>query len=263
MEPLPLLSQCLNNSSNIVGAKMPPSSTNRTSRSTSSSRSDLNAWGNLREHELSLNLCSPENGHWGIMIYRTGERGGHLYHTRFDETIDPDKFFFEHRVQNIESQPTYGRSIVGHFSESERQRVEAALHGYGNTETHLPRRSTNTNCQNFVIGAYQRLEDDGLLEVGTADYFRRFHGCRGEDIGRVLVQDGRSWIPCDQERRSSPVDARYHAPTEEERRPTGRIDMARFEETFVGAVARKDAPPFTAEAHSSSSHTHPCPSPKS
>ncbi|KAI9656884.1 MAG: hypothetical protein M1821_003523 [Bathelium mastoideum] len=233
---------------------MPLGPSRRTSRSTSSSRSDHSTGGSLRDNELSLNLFAEGNGHWGTMVYRTEEKRGQLYHVRSDPLKDPDRFSFDSREQGIESPSAYGRSILGRYSDGERRRVEAALLDYGNTEEHIPRRSTNTNCQTFTTGAYARLEDDGLLAPGNADYFRRFHGHKGKDIRRALLEDGRSWIPAEKFRSSGPIDARFGDPVEE-RRPAGRLNIAGFEDTFGRPRGRDDAPRMLEVRPSSRAHS--------
>ena len=164
-----------------------------------------------QDYDLSINICSPENGHWGMMIYPHGEQSGRMYHVRSDERVDEDKFFYEERDQEVEPQPSFGRSVVSRLSSTERRRAAKIIGDHGSRDENIPRYSRGTNCQTFVSGILGKLEEETLVSAGTQAFFAAQHRRRGEDIATSLQQDGRSWIQAPRNEISGPPDARFGA----------------------------------------------------
>lgn len=198
---------------------------------TSSLSSERSPSGSRRNNDISLNLYSQENGHWATMMYPSGRARGRMYHVRSDREVDQDRFSYDERDQNVESNLSYGRSILGRLSDGERGRAGSVLRDYGSRDENIPRYSQGGNCQTFVTGGLRRLEDEGLLSRGNADFFTRQHGRNGRDIASSLRDANRSWEPAPPRQRTRPPDARFREP--ESRQTTGRLNMGPFEDTIV------------------------------
>lgn len=211
-------------------ARMPRSHMSAHSSRSGTPASERSAGGSRRDHEISWNSYSRINGHWGTMTSQTGADVGRLYHARSNEREDPDKFYYEDRVQDIESRGLHGRSILGRLSEGETQRAGASIRDYGSRDENIPRYSQGQNCQTFTTGVMRRLEGDGFVSSGTAAYFEQQVGRKGTEIASSLQESGRSWIPAATRRRDGP-DATWGVDTNG-RRPPGRLDRGALDKTF-------------------------------
>lgn len=199
-----------------------------TSRSSSGS-SFHSTGGTKRDQEMSLNLYSRDNGHWGIMTYVSDQDRGKIFHARSDEHRDQDKFYYNEREQAIESQSSLGRSRVACMSPRERARAESHIREYGSREENMPRRSQNTNCQDFCTGAMGYMERNGSLRPGHQQYFEAQRGRNGTDIVESLKRDGRSWIPAPLKRIDTP-DAGWS--TLIETKQPSKLNIGAFERTL-------------------------------
>ncbi|KAI0861311.1 hypothetical protein F4860DRAFT_476602 [Xylaria cubensis] len=195
------------------------------SRSSSSS-SSKSAGGSNRDHELSVNFYSEDNGHWSTFVRQRGAKMGTIHHVRSDDARDQDKFYYDERAHNSISPSLYGKSVVGRLSSGEASRAQDSIRRYASNDDNIPRVSRQTNCQTFVGGALGHLEKDGLLKEGHSRYFAQHYGRRGEDIGRDLQRDGRHFELADKQLPQGPPAARYG--DRETRGPTGRLNMAAY-----------------------------------
>ncbi|KAI0471035.1 hypothetical protein GGR56DRAFT_658691 [Xylariaceae sp. FL0804] len=191
----------------------------------SSGDSSKSAGGSIRDHEVSVNFYSPENGHWGTFMRRRGSKNGTLLHVRSDDEKDQDKFRYEDRQQSFESPSLYGSTTVGKLSARETAAARASIRSYGADDKNIPRYSRGTNCQNFVGGSLAQLEQDGLLKAGHSQYLTQHYGRRGEDIGNDLRRDGRHFYQVEEKKKGHPA-ARYGEPSV--RRAPKKLDMAAY-----------------------------------
>ncbi|KAI0466164.1 hypothetical protein F4859DRAFT_498467 [Xylaria cf. heliscus] len=189
----------------------------------SSSDSSRSAGGSNRDHEMSVNFYSPDNGHWATFIRRRGQDAGHIHHVRSDQSRDQDRFYYDERPHRHNSPSLYGRSVIGRFSSGEVSRIQESIRRYASNDDNIPRVSRRTNCQNFVGGTLGRLEQDGFLREGHSRYFEQHYGRRGQDIGRDFQRDGRHFEITQRQQTEGPPAARFN--DRETRGPTGRLNM--------------------------------------
>ncbi|KAI1874927.1 uncharacterized protein JN550_002356 [Neoarthrinium moseri] len=188
--------------------------------------STKSAGGSTRDRELSVNLYSPENGHWAAYMRAKGANDGTIYHVRSDVQKDQDRFYYDEKPQVFQSPSLYGSSVVGRLSSGEAARVEASIRSYASDDRNIPRVSHGTNCQNFVGGALGRLEQDGLVKTGQSQYFSQQYGQRGEDIGKDLQRTGRHFALVQRAKPQGAPAARFGE--QETRRPLGRLNMSAY-----------------------------------
>ncbi|KAI2616940.1 hypothetical protein GGS26DRAFT_439746 [Hypomontagnella submonticulosa] len=188
--------------------------------------SSKSAGGSDRDHELSVNFYSRENGHWSTYMRRQGAATGTIHHVRSDTVRDQDRFYYHEGPQPYESPSLYGSSVVARLSSGEVSKAQASIRDYAGDEDNIPRVSRRTNCQNFVGGALGRLERDGLLKEGHSQYFAQHYGRRGEDIGTDLKRDGRHFELAEKKIYDGPPAARYGEETT--RRAPKKLDMKAF-----------------------------------
>ncbi|KAI0442017.1 hypothetical protein F4803DRAFT_521108 [Xylaria telfairii] len=188
--------------------------------------SSKSAGGSDRDHELSVNFYSEEDGHWSTFIRHREANIGHMHHVRSDTDTDGDRFYYDERRHNYASPSLYGRSVVGRLSSGEANRAQESIRRYASNDDNIPRVSRQTNCQNFVGGALSHLEQDGLLKEGHGRYFAQHYGRRGEDIGSDLQRDGRHFELARRQQPPGPPAARFG--DRETRAPTKKLNMEAF-----------------------------------
>ena len=154
-----------------------------------------------------------------------------MFHVRSNDIA-----FYPNRVQkDVESNLSYGRSVIGRLSDRERRDAEDVMDGYLHRPGTMPERSRGGNCQTFTTDMYGELEDRKLLKSGTKQYYTQHHGRRGEDIGRSLKADGRSWILAERKpERLDPTEADARFGERTTRKRPGKLQMGPFEDTFAG-----------------------------
>ncbi|KAI1328417.1 hypothetical protein F5Y16DRAFT_154498 [Xylariaceae sp. FL0255] len=179
------------------------------------SRSDTgdstkSAGGSTRDHELSVNFYSEQNGHWGAYIRERGATHGTIHHVRSDTQRDQDKFFYDERPMVFQSQSLYGSSRVAALSRGEASKAQASIRSYASNSENIPSVSTQTNCQSFVGGALGRLEQDRVLKPGHSAYFAQQYGRHGKEIGENLQRDGRHFELSENQRFTGEPAARFN-----------------------------------------------------
>ncbi|GKZ66560.1 hypothetical protein AnigIFM50267_000424 [Aspergillus niger] len=175
---------------------------------------------------LSVNIYGKGNPdredrptHWGIMIYKSWDTMGDIYHVR--KNFD---FYYNTQSRSVESTGLYGRSEVTQLSSSRRLEAHQILESYGNNDKHLP--DVGQNCQDWVVGALGSLERANLVPKGTAGYWREQTGKGPISIGKQMIEDGKPWISNVKSTQRLPADATYGKT--EKGRPIGKLNLDNF-----------------------------------
>ncbi|KAK2758822.1 hypothetical protein FQN54_003514 [Arachnomyces sp. PD_36] len=178
-------------------------------------------------YDLSLNLYSLQNGHWSLMIYPSRTNYGRVFHVRNTDDFDSDKFFYEERDQGVESGTCVDRSVLTTLSEEQRTHAMQVLRDYASRDENIPRFSQGRNCQTFVVECLRRLEEEGLVSGGNADFFELQCRRAGSEIISSLQAAGRSWVQSPPREMIENPDARFH--DKEPLRPVGKLRIEDFE----------------------------------
>ncbi|KAI1157613.1 hypothetical protein F5B18DRAFT_669251 [Nemania serpens] len=190
--------------------------------------SSKSSGGGVRDHELSVDFYSPENGHWAAYSRHRDSQMGTIQHVRSDTRKDQDKFYYDEKSLSSKSPSLYGRSVVARMSSGEVARAQASIRDYASNDDNIPRVSRQQNCQTFVGGALGRLEREGLVRPGHSQYFSQQYGRPGTEIEKRLQEDGRHFERSAKDQlqtRSAPA-ARFGEPST--RPHPGKLNMRAF-----------------------------------
>ncbi|KAE8337841.1 hypothetical protein BDV24DRAFT_139052 [Aspergillus arachidicola] len=177
-------------------------------------------------HALSVNIYGRGDAtlgdgpsHMGIAVYKIGSPTCSMHHIRNPNDKD---FIYDPRTQPLEDDPVLrGRCELTTFTSVEQKnQAENLLTNFGCDDTNIPEFGVG-NCQDWVAGAIQMLEKEGVLPSGEGQFWEEMINLSAEAMQDQCVRTGRTWIPGSEQVFEGEADERFM--DKGELKPVGRL----------------------------------------